>query len=263
MGTKEKYTIKGSVTDRRDGSGLANLKVEAWDKDLLIDDLLGSAVTDQQGRFALGFDETHYQEICVDRKPDIYFKVFHEGSLIASTEDSVLWNVEAGTITVHIPISMPGSLEHFLLSGRLTDHGGNPLDGLTVQAVRRYLRREDLLGSSQTDRKGHYSISCTTPAVADGEINVAFKVLGPHENLLHQSEIHHLSVQNTVVDIVVPVDVPGFSTFERMVRKLQPLLMEGLALEELEQNDQYDDIRFFGRRDGHGQKGDCAPGDGA
>lgn len=43
MNEKRKYKIKGTVTSKRDGRGVPNLRVEAWDKDLVIDDLLGTA----------------------------------------------------------------------------------------------------------------------------------------------------------------------------------------------------------------------------
>ncbi len=45
MKEKRKYNIHGTVSGKRDGSGITNLKIEAWDKDPVHDDLLGSAVT--------------------------------------------------------------------------------------------------------------------------------------------------------------------------------------------------------------------------
>ena len=119
------YPITGHVIDSTSEKGIPKLRIEAWDKDLEIDDLLGSARTDEHGRFTLSFDDKYYQEICVDRKPDVYFKVFYQsilgkfiarfqgllrsqnqGTLIKSTEDSVLWNVATGKVTISIPVSM-------------------------------------------------------------------------------------------------------------------------------------------------------------
>ena len=104
MNEKRKYKIQGTVSSKRDGRGVPNLKVEAWDKDLLIDDLFQHYPADKNGRFTLRFDETYYQEICVDRKPDIYFKVFLEDKEIHSTKDKVIWNYDNAEKEITIKI---------------------------------------------------------------------------------------------------------------------------------------------------------------
>ncbi|MEN8249898.1 MAG: neuraminidase-like domain-containing protein [Bacteroidota bacterium] len=91
MKAKE-FHISGRIIDQT-GQGIECLRVEAWDKDLFFDDFLGKATTDEQGCFTIEFDESCYQELCFDRKPDIFFKVYKDKTLVKSTEDSVLWNV--------------------------------------------------------------------------------------------------------------------------------------------------------------------------
>ena len=88
------FHINGRVVDQQTGRGLGGLRVEAWDNDFIIEDLVGSKETDEHDRFCIVFDKRYYQEIIFDRKPDIYFKVFSDEELVHSTEDSVLWNVE-------------------------------------------------------------------------------------------------------------------------------------------------------------------------
>lgn len=75
MATKT-FRIIGHIIDRKTHQGVPGLQVEAWDKDLLIDDLIGSAVTDARGALEINFDTSYFRELFLDRKPDLYFKVF-------------------------------------------------------------------------------------------------------------------------------------------------------------------------------------------
>ena len=88
------FKIKGKVVNRETHEGLRGLRVEAWDKDLLLNDLVGSSLTTENGVFDIQFDESYYKNLFVDRKPDLFFKVFKGHELIKSTEDSVLWNAD-------------------------------------------------------------------------------------------------------------------------------------------------------------------------
>jgi len=57
------FHLSGRVIDRATSQGLADLRVEAWDKDLLCDDLVGSAVTNEQGAFQIEFSESYFQDL--------------------------------------------------------------------------------------------------------------------------------------------------------------------------------------------------------
>ena len=47
MATKN-ITIAGYILNKKTKKGIANLKVEAWDKDMLVDDFVGSDDTDSK-----------------------------------------------------------------------------------------------------------------------------------------------------------------------------------------------------------------------
>src|SRR4051794_23561868 len=103
---KEQYLIVGRVISRTSQQGVPNLRVEAWDKDLIVDDLVGSAVTDDEGAFRMEFESSYFRELFSDRQPDLFFKVFDGSKLVKSTEDSILWNVDAGETGVVIEVDV-------------------------------------------------------------------------------------------------------------------------------------------------------------
>jgi len=107
--SEDKYRIIGRVISSSSRQGVAGARVEAWDKDRHVDDLVGSAVTDGDGFFVIEFDSSYYRELFADRRPDLFFKVFLQDKLIKSTEDSVLWNIDAHDVpvTIEVDVDLP------------------------------------------------------------------------------------------------------------------------------------------------------------
>lgn len=88
-----RYEIKGKVIDST-AACVPGVRVEAWDKDNIVDDYLAYAATAADGSFAIAIDEDMLRDLYPHRQPDIYFKVWCGDELLASTEDSVCWKVE-------------------------------------------------------------------------------------------------------------------------------------------------------------------------
>jgi len=104
MAQTETYRIDGRVVDADTGTGIAGLLVKAWDADLVADDLVGSASTDERGRFFMAFSASYFEELFVDRRPDLYFELYYRGRCIYSTEGEVSRNVEQGEQEVVIEV---------------------------------------------------------------------------------------------------------------------------------------------------------------
>jgi hypothetical protein len=80
------------------------MEVRAFDKDLLSDDFLGTATTDETGRYQIGFSSESFRDL-FERHPDLYLRVFDAaGQELASTIDAIRWN--AGTVE-QIDVEVP------------------------------------------------------------------------------------------------------------------------------------------------------------
>lgn len=104
-----RYEIKGKVIDQKTREGVGGVRVEAWGTDLDIDDDLGYTATLYDGSFAIPFDEDTYADLFHNRYPDIYLDVYCGDELLASTEESTHWRMEApdAYVTIEIPPLKP------------------------------------------------------------------------------------------------------------------------------------------------------------
>lgn len=97
MASKNKsYSIWGKVLEKESGSGVPNITVKAYDKDLRYDDYLGVGVTDKNGRFVIRYNEKDFRDLYVfDRKPDLYLTIFDWlGTKIKTTKDKIRYNAK-------------------------------------------------------------------------------------------------------------------------------------------------------------------------
>jgi hypothetical protein len=92
---------------REEGSGrpLAGLLVQAYDKDVVFDDYLGSDHTDSNGKFEIRFTALEFQDL-VEQRPDEYLRVFDSSGKVElySTIHSVRRNARTEeTFEILIP----------------------------------------------------------------------------------------------------------------------------------------------------------------
>lgn len=67
----------GTIVEEESGKPLAGLQIRAFDKDLVFDDKLGTAVTDAAGAFRINFSSLDFSLLAdTETVPDVYIRVF-------------------------------------------------------------------------------------------------------------------------------------------------------------------------------------------
>ncbi len=225
------YRILGRVLNQSTRQGVAGLRVEAWDKDLMVDDRLGTAVTDATGRFQITFTSSQFQAWFGDLRPDLFFKVFRDNELIKSTEDSILWNIPAGDTEVVIEVDIPEEkpdIPHTLPGQLLNQETNAPLPGFIVQAFDLDAGPDPKpLGAVTTTNEGRFTLTYTTPAPADppppppAQRRLRLHVLTPQVEEIYQTEIV-VQIDQTepvILRVVVP-RLPSHYTFTDLAAAL-------------------------------------------
>jgi class 3 adenylate cyclase len=90
------FTILGMLRESESGRALSNLIVRAFDKDLVVDDSLGDAITDESGRFEIRFTDEFFGDL-FEQHPDIYLRIVEPagGREVLTTRETIRWNAGA------------------------------------------------------------------------------------------------------------------------------------------------------------------------
>jgi hypothetical protein len=100
-----RFRVLGTIEEEETGRPLADLVVRAFDRDLVLDDKLGFATTDADGRFEIRFDRKDFRDLGESR-PDLYLRVYDRSGTreIHQTADAIRWNASASeTYRLRIP----------------------------------------------------------------------------------------------------------------------------------------------------------------
>jgi len=194
MSNKNKnLKILGRIVDRQTQKPVEGLRVEAWDKDLIHDEVVGSSLTDAEGAFQIEVEESSFRGIFPERRPDLFFRVLRDGDILRTTEDSILWNVTEAPPEILIEVNSGLSTSQRLeVSGNVKLADGGPARGVLIGAFDCDLRNDQRLGSTRSGTDGSYSIHYSPSQFEkpeSGSADLVVKVFSDARTVLASSQV--------------------------------------------------------------------------
>src|SRR5436190_2522729 len=154
--------IAGQVVSRGTRSGIGDLQVEARHGDTEGGELVGNALTGDSGGFSMDFDAGYLDELLHDSEPEVFFRVFRGGELVASTEGSLACHPGSDT---HVVIEIDSDEDrkekrqgagHILGRVRWADND-DPVSGATVTILDAVSGKS--VGRGRTDKHGEAEVA--------------------------------------------------------------------------------------------------------
>ncbi len=213
-------TITGKVVGIKHGRGLEGLLVEAWDKDFASKHIVGKDITDENGVFKVSFNQKEFTEMFKDKNPDIYFKVFKDDRLLASTEREVYWNLQKprlDDIVIKVHDEEFEQKKKITFSGYVYHVGSNPVPKIKVGLFAKKGSVENLIESSITDNRGSYTIELNVGRVnlTKKTVVLVLKVLDNEDKVIAVSNmIEELTQDNKTNFIIDNKQYMGNSMFK-------------------------------------------------
>lgn len=243
-------TIAGVVIDSQTKQPLQKVRIEAWDKDIKLSDVLGSYVTDEKGRFSISYDELRFRENPKDKWADIYFKVYNGNILLADSRNTqLLRNLSENRLDITVAVDARyGSINTYAVQGRI--RAGRKIDfsKLTVTALDKDLRSEQRLAVTSPDANGNYLAEYTMERAKRAEKGTAdlfIRVTDEKGKVVGESGIVFNASYHEVIDVNISNDaIRGLSALETITRLVTPLL-DKLDPSELTESEKNKDISFL------------------
>ncbi len=226
-------TISGKVTDLNQ-KPIESLKVEAWDKDLLVNDSIGSSTTDADGKFSISFTLTYYKKLFNDKNPDLYFKIYEEGRLIHDTKESVTWNLKNDKeLSIAFHYNSKVEENKLTINGKLVQSDGTAIVEATIKVLNKNLRSEDLLGETNTNEKGSFEIILDSTEPKD----IVVRAYENNSEVASSDTYFNLSKDKYIQLVVGNKEYKGPSESiqltEKATQKLEGLKLSSLTSDEI------------------------------
>lgn len=249
------HKIVGRVISETSKHGINGLRVEGWDKDLHHDDLIGSAITDAEGRFRIEFTGAYFRELFLDREPDLFFKVFSDDKLIKSTEDSVLWNVHDGATMIEIVVpwnSTPATSVKetvYTVTGTVSSPDRAGLGGLRVEIVDKNVGRDDSLVETITDERGQYSLTFNIKSDGRKKAPDLQARVYSHQTFLAASAVRYNATTQETLNVTLPANSSALPSEHETLTGTLAAHFDG-KLRDLKETDEQQDITYLANKIG-------------
>jgi Tc toxin complex TcA C-terminal TcB-binding domain/Neuraminidase-like domain len=234
------HSLSGYIFERGTPRGVPNLRIEAWDSDLIVSDVIAVATTDAAGSFTITLDSEYLRSHFGDRSPILALRVFRtlriglDGGGYATTYTNLvthnfLWKLPVGNTVVRLEVDLAAGAGREILTpsivrGVVRTSAGAPSVGVAVNAYDQNLSGEDLLGSTVTDTAGRYQITYTELARA-GKVrpDLVVRAVGHEEVVLAESERICQAPATVIVNLSVGGEYRGPSEYDALSSRLSPL----------------------------------------
>ncbi|WP_100902184.1 neuraminidase-like domain-containing protein [Nostoc flagelliforme] len=252
------FIVQGQVL-QSDRTPVMEVIVRAFDdRNIQPEELLGETTTNKDGYYEIRYSAEQFRRSPNERGgPDLIVKVYDsQGQVVATSPKKNNAKAEETTdLRVTIPETEPQE-DAFVVKGIIRLADGFPASTVMMSAFDRDLRNEQLLGQKQTDNKGFYQIQYSASQFRrqeKGSADLVVKAFAANGSLLAASPVLFNAPPVAEIDLTIPSEVQQPATlFEKITQTLEPLL-EGLHVEELEENEQHQDISFLAGETGFGK----------
>ena len=125
----ERWLITGKVIDEATEQSGCGFEVRIYDKDISTDQYLGRTYTNELGRFQFAFSVADFEDnywsfwgISInfgERFPDLFFKVYYHGTLVADLSGDLYSNLKDKELDVLLTVPFPAEA---LIGACVTQH---------------------------------------------------------------------------------------------------------------------------------------------
>lgn len=240
--TGQTYLVFGSVTNA-DTTPAAGLTVIAYDKDESREDRLGQVTTDATGAYEIPYSAAAFRRSMKERGgADVIVRVYSDQNELLFTSKKK----NSAPADYQLNIQLP--TQPYVVRGTVRDADGKPLHNVVVRAYDQDLRRRQKMGEGSTDREGRYRIAYSQSAFCRAEkdgADLVAVVFDADDVELSRSSVLFNAPPSVTVDLTIPAEVlRPTPLFEKLGLVLEPLL-EGLRVEELEEDQEHQDLSFL------------------
>ncbi|UQA60397.1 neuraminidase-like domain-containing protein [Polyangium aurulentum] len=199
------YRLEGHIFDVATGYGVNGVRVEAWDQEGLVRDLVAYSRTDELGDFTISLEGSYLEKIFLDRSPILIFRLFN-GDDEEISPTAITWQPSQQPKRIRIGVDMvtvtggrtPASS---VVQGRLTKADGSTLPSYNDYKIQVY--DKDLsqgindgyvytfLGESAIDALGRYRVLYTSAALGrSGKLHpdLVVRALNPNGDTIDKSD---------------------------------------------------------------------------